>query len=464
MLWMNLIWGIIFLSLTGPGIWGNILIFVRHVYIFVLIPEKKSIDFIIIHLAFSNAIIICTTGIRDIAPVFYFRNFLGSVGCKTVVYLGRVARGLSICNTCLLSVVQAVTISPRTTLWGKLKPQTPWQVLPYFFLFWIANLLISSNLLRYITAVSSMNRSAIGMYVGHCYLLSSGQAVRWLFLSLMALRDVLFQGLMGWSSGHMAFRLYEHHRRVLYLHSSRLAKNSSPEMRATLNTLILMTCFLFFFWTDFIFSFYIGSTVTNETTLLYIKIFLGLGYAVLGPFVLMNRDVRVTKHWRAQREARGTTFYANPSWARAPGEGGLGPSRTQGGPRPQGVRLLLAGTRVDASCAGDSDDTVDRAAGTPSSLSQRTPVCSRFGGTVLEAGTRICSAESQLSWSSSLRIAWTEDADCPARRLSRALRRAIYTAAPGHGGVELRIHAPSPRLGRALSGEDPEQPGVPVLK
>ncbi|XP_010621341.1 LOW QUALITY PROTEIN: putative vomeronasal receptor-like protein 4 [Fukomys damarensis] len=297
MLWMNLIQRIIFLSLTGPGILGNILIFIRHAYVFALIPKKNTIDFIIIHLAFSNAIIIGTTRIRDISTVFYFRNFLGSVGCKTVVYLGRVARGLSICTSCLLSIVQAVTISPRTNLWGQLKPQTTWQVLPYFFLFWIINFLTSSNLLHSITAVSSMNRSVIGTYAGYCYLLPSRQIISWLFLSLMALRDVIFQSLMGWSSGHMAFRLYEHHKHVLYLHSSRLAKNSSPEIRAMLSTLILMTCFLFFFWTGFIFSLYIGSTVMNEITLLYIKLFLELGYASLSPFVLMSRDVRVTKPW-----------------------------------------------------------------------------------------------------------------------------------------------------------------------
>ncbi|XP_004628528.1 putative vomeronasal receptor-like protein 4 [Octodon degus] len=313
MLWVNFIQGIIFLFLTGPGIWGNTLIFIRYFYIIVFIPEKKPISFIIIHLAFSNAAIICTTGIRDLAPVFYFRNFLGSTACKTVVYLGRVARGLSICTTCLLSVVQAITIGPRTTLWGKLRPRTPWQVLPYFFLFWVSSLLVSSNLLWTITAVSSMNRSEVAMYAGGCYLLPSRHMVQWLFLALMALRDVLFQGLMGWSSGLIALRLYEHHKRVLYLRSSRLANGSSPEIRAMLSTLILMACFLFFFWTDFMFSFYIGSTVTNESTLLYIKIFLELGYSILSPFVLMHRDVRVSKQRQIQGGICGTTFYTNSS-------------------------------------------------------------------------------------------------------------------------------------------------------
>ncbi|XP_034349030.1 putative vomeronasal receptor-like protein 4 [Arvicanthis niloticus] len=292
MQWNNIIQAIVFISLTGPGTVGNILVVMRQVYTSALGIAKKPVDIIIIHLAFSHMIIICSTGIRDIAPVFYFRNFLGDIGCKAVVYLARMARGFSICTTCLLSVVQAVTISPSTTLWTKLKPQTSWQVLPFLLLFWIVNVLISSNLLCYIKAGSGLNRSVASMSIGYCYMLPS-RHIKWLFLSLMTLRDVIFQSLMGWSSGSMALHLYKHHKRVLYLYSSRFANNSPPEIRATWNVLILMTCFLFFYWVDFILSFYTGFTVTRNFTLLNIKIFLELGYASFSPFVLISRDVRV---------------------------------------------------------------------------------------------------------------------------------------------------------------------------
>ena len=110
--WNNIIHTIIFLSLTGPGIVGNMLIFIRHIYMPALGTEKKPVDLIVIHLAFSNMITICTTGIKDIATVFYFRNFLGDIGCKAVVYLARMARGLSICTTCPL-------------VWSRLSPSVP---------------------------------------------------------------------------------------------------------------------------------------------------------------------------------------------------------------------------------------------------------------------------------------------------------------------------------------------------
>ncbi|XP_052012368.1 putative vomeronasal receptor-like protein 4 [Apodemus sylvaticus] len=293
MKWNDITQALVFLSLAGPGIVGNILVFVRYVYTSALGTEKRPIDLIIIHLAFSNLIIICSTGVTDIVTVFYFRNFLGDIGCKAMVYLARMARGLSICTTCLLSVVQAVTISPRITLWTKLKPQTSCQVLPFLLLFWIVNVLISSNLLSYIKAGSDLNRSVAAKFIAHCYMLPSRHIIKWLFLSLMTLRDVIFQSLMGWSSGSMALHLYKHHKRVLYLYSSRSASNSPPEIRATWSVLILMTCFLFFYWVDFILSFYTGFTVTHDSRLLNIKVFLELGYASFSPYVLISREVHV---------------------------------------------------------------------------------------------------------------------------------------------------------------------------
>ncbi|XP_034366713.1 putative vomeronasal receptor-like protein 4 [Arvicanthis niloticus] len=291
----NIIQTIAFLSLTGPGIVGNIIMFVRLVYTSAFWTEKKPINLILIHLVFSNMIIICSTGIRDVATVFYFRNFLGHIGCKAVVYLARLARGLSICTTCHLSMVQAVTIGLRTSIWKKLKPQTSWQVLTYVFFFWILNILTSSNLLYYITTSSSMNRSEVTGYIGYCYMLPSRQVVKWLFLLLMAVRDLIFQSLMGWSSGYISFQLYKHHKHVLYLHSCRFIKSFSPEIKAAQSVVILMICFLFFYWGDFIFSVYTGSTVTHDSIILNIKTYLILGYAVLSPFVLISRDVPVAK-------------------------------------------------------------------------------------------------------------------------------------------------------------------------
>ncbi|XP_030743034.1 LOW QUALITY PROTEIN: putative vomeronasal receptor-like protein 4 [Echinops telfairi] len=299
MVWSDFIQGILSLSLIGPGIGGNVLMFVGHVYMFVRGPEKRNIDLILMHLAFTNAMSLCAKGVSDVISAFHLSNFLSNVGCKAVIYLERVARGLSICTTCLLSVVQATTISSKATTWTKFKPQTARQLLHCLLCFWVFNILIGSNLLYYITSVNSMNRSAVTYYVKYCYMQPAEPIVRWLFLTLMAVRDLMFQGLMGWNSGCMASHLYVHHKCVLYLRSSRFTKKktTSPEIRATQSILLLMACFLFFYWADFIFSFYIGSFLTNELTIFNIKIFLTLGYASLSPFMLIGRNVHLVHCW-----------------------------------------------------------------------------------------------------------------------------------------------------------------------
>ncbi|CAD7673720.1 unnamed protein product [Nyctereutes procyonoides] len=248
-----LIQGIILLSVIGLEIVGNFFILVRHVYTLLMGPEKKKNK---PHRPYPHRFGFCK---------YNYLNFLVNAGCKTVLYLGRVAGGLSICTTCHLSVVQAISISPRTTSWRKLKPQTTWQVLPYLLLFWIFNFLITYNLLYCITAVNSMNRSEI---------------TAWLFPTLMALQDVVFQSLIGWSSGYTALHLYRHQQNVLSL-------------QITHSALILMTCFLLFYWADFIVSFTTGSFLTNNYTILNIKTLITFDYASVSPYVLISRDAQL---------------------------------------------------------------------------------------------------------------------------------------------------------------------------
>ncbi|XP_004694882.2 PREDICTED: uncharacterized protein LOC101631167 [Condylura cristata] len=311
-------------------------------------PEKKPIDCILIHLAFVNAIIICTKGSIDIITFFHLRNFLGNISCKMVMYLARVARGLSICTTCLLSVVQAITISPRTSPCRKFQPRSAWQVFPCLLLFWVFSALVSSNLLLYITTVQSSNSSEIRQITGYCDMLPSGQIIKWLFLILMAVRDIVFQGLMGWSSVYMVFRLCQHRKRVLHLHTSRLPGNASPETRAAQSILMLMACFLFFYWADFLFSFYIGTFWSNNYTVLFIKIYLTSGYASLSPFVLLSRDVRV----EADPPTAGPAVPGPPTSPAA----GLLARRPAGFSRgPRGAPAPKAEPKADTSFLGDRE-------------------------------------------------------------------------------------------------------------
>ncbi|XP_048205251.1 olfactory receptor class A-like protein 1 [Perognathus longimembris pacificus] len=278
--------GTIFLFVTTLGTVGNIMVFVNCIYRFWGEAQKKTIHLILNQLAFANTIILISKGLPRSIAALGLRHFLDDTGCKMVVYLERVARDLSICTSSLLTVVQAITISPRGSLCWRFKPKTPWQILPLILLFWILSALKSINQLHYITS-SRENISETSNNNDYCSFQPNNQKIKWLFLILMAIQSAMFQGVMGVASGYMIFLLHRHHQRVLYLQSSKL---HLPEIRAAQSVLVLMLCFLFFYWADYVLLLFLHSFLQNNSAVSDVRELLTCGYAFLSPFVLIQRD------------------------------------------------------------------------------------------------------------------------------------------------------------------------------
>ncbi|XP_005383892.1 PREDICTED: vomeronasal type-1 receptor 4-like [Chinchilla lanigera] len=293
----NFMKGTIFAFLTGLGTVGNIFVSVNYVLIFAG-TEKKSIHLLLIHLAATNIITLLSMGMPSTIAAFGVRNFLDDIGCKIVAYLERVARGLSLCTSSLLTVVQAVTVSPRHSKWRKLKPRSAWYILPLCLFFWILNSSVGMNLLLYITS-TSMNTSKGSVNGNTCRFRPGNQKIKWTFLIIMLIRDVMFLGVMGGASGYLLFLLHRHHQRVLFLQTSKSLYNAPPEIKAAQSVLLLMLCFVFFYWTDCVFSLLINTFMESNSILLNIRNFITLGYAIVSPFVLIHRDRHLTECWRA---------------------------------------------------------------------------------------------------------------------------------------------------------------------
>uniref|UniRef100_A0A8D2DJG0 Vomeronasal type-1 receptor n=1 Tax=Sciurus vulgaris TaxID=55149 RepID=A0A8D2DJG0_SCIVU len=281
-------WGTIFMFATGLGIVGNIFVLVNYMCLFR--STMKSVQLLLIHLAFTNTITLVTKGITRTISIFVLINLMDTAGCKILIYLSRVARGLSISTTSLLTVVQAVTISPRTSRWGRLQLRSAWHILPLLFFFWVLNSLISMNLPFYIKLISNMNISNISKNNDYCYFESENRAIRWIFIVLMVLRDAVFQGVMGWASGYMVFLLHKHHQHVLYLQTSKLLYRTPPEMKAAQSVLLLMFCFLFFYWTNCFTSLYLTFSLGTDSIANGLHEFLTIGYAIVSPFLQIHRD------------------------------------------------------------------------------------------------------------------------------------------------------------------------------
>ncbi|KAM5298409.1 vomeronasal type-1 receptor 4-like [Ctenodactylus gundi] len=299
---LNLIKGTIFAFVSGLGSVGNISVFVNCIIMFEG-TEKKSIHLILIHLAFANIILLLFNGIPRTIAAFGLRNFLDDTSCKIVAYLARVARGISICTSSLLTVVQAITMSPKHSKWRRFKPTSAWHILPSFLFFWILNSTIGINIIHSITS-TRMNISQIRMSESYCNFRPANQKMELIFLTLMVLRDAMFQGAMGGASGYMVLLLYKHHQHVLHLQKSQFLYKTPPEIKAAQSVLFLMLCFCFFYWADCVLSLYINSLLENSSVIFNIREFLALGYATLSPFVLIHRDGHLAECCRAHRRQR----------------------------------------------------------------------------------------------------------------------------------------------------------------
>ncbi|XP_075827155.1 vomeronasal type-1 receptor 3-like [Microtus pennsylvanicus] len=296
---LNFIKETIFLLMTMVGTLGNIFLSVNYMFIWWGGSEKKPIHLILIHLAFTNIIILLAKGLPAPIAVFGLINFLDDIGCKIFIYLQRVARGVSICTSSLLAVVQAIIISPRASGWWRLRPQSAWHILPFFLFFWILNALIGMNLIYSITT-TNLNISELKNGDNYCHFMLESQKTKWIVLPLMALRDAVFQGAMGGASGYMVLLLHKHHQHVLYLQNSKLLYRTPPELRAAQSVLLLMLCFVFFYWADCAFSLFLSLSLVVNYWVVNTQKFLAIGYATFSPVVLIHRDRIQSKCWHVQ--------------------------------------------------------------------------------------------------------------------------------------------------------------------
>ncbi|XP_028926275.1 putative vomeronasal receptor-like protein 4 [Ornithorhynchus anatinus] len=276
-------WRICFLSQTRVGIMGNSLLIPFYLSSLFLGSKPKPTDLIIIHLSLVHTMMLLTRGIIIAGEMMGMHLVQTNVECKLFSFLCRITRGLSICTTCLLSMVQAITLSPSNSYLFKLKVKVPNFTLPVLGIMWIPNMLISTNLL--FQMVASHNSTSTD---NNCYFVPINTLLQGLIFTSMALRDILSLGLMSCFSGYMVLLLHRHGHQVQHLHSPLQAPEASPERRATKTILLFVSGFMLFYCGDFVHSLFLGTSMKNNAALLNANIFVVSGYATASPFVLLT--------------------------------------------------------------------------------------------------------------------------------------------------------------------------------
>ncbi|EGV91644.1 Vomeronasal type-1 receptor A16 [Cricetulus griseus] len=249
-------------------------------------------DLISCQLPFIHIVLVLTGGDIGLTDIFESLNFDNDFKCKASFYIHRMMRGLSICITCLLSVFQAVTVSPSTSLLAKFKYKLKKYMIYAFFYMWFLNLSFSTNRIFYVGAFTNVSETNQMRITKYCSLFPMNYIIRVLILTATTSRDVFLVGVMLTSSAYMVIILFRHQRQCKYLHSLSHLK-ASPEKRATLTILLLVVVFVVMYWVDFIISSTAVLLWMYHPVILTVQKFVVNAYPTITPLVQISSDNRI---------------------------------------------------------------------------------------------------------------------------------------------------------------------------
>ncbi|XP_031236727.1 putative vomeronasal receptor-like protein 4 [Mastomys coucha] len=281
----------VFYFQAGLGILANIFLLFFYTAI-ILCHRSKPMDLISCQLTFIHIMMVITGWDIFTTDVFDLLNIENDFICKATSYIHRAMRGLSICITCLLSVFQAVTISPNASLLAKFKRKLKKYMIYSFFYFWSFNLSFSSDRLFYCGSYTNMSETKQMKITKYCSLFPMNYIVRVLISTMTTSRDVFLVGVMLITSTYMVIILFRHQRQCKHLHSIRHLR-ASPEKRATQTILLLVFFYVVMYWVDFIMSSRAVFLWMYDPVILTVQKFVINAYPTISPLIQISSDYRI---------------------------------------------------------------------------------------------------------------------------------------------------------------------------
>ncbi|XP_006157816.1 vomeronasal type-1 receptor 4-like [Tupaia chinensis] len=282
--------GMIFFLQTTIGVWGNFSLLFHHMCLYFSGYRLKSPDLIIKHLIVANFLTLLCKGVPQTMAAFGLRDFISDLGCKLLSYLHRVGRSVSIGSTCLLSVLQAVTISPRNSRWAELKVKDPKYTGFFIFLSWILSLLVNIIFLSNVTSKWCHANITMKTDPRNCSAKNSETAVSSLYAVMLSLPDVVYLGLMLWASSSMVVTLHRHKQQVQHIRRPNVSPRSSAESKATKTILLVVSTFVSFYALSCIFQVFLTFLSNCNKLLVSSAAITNACFPTISPFLLKSRD------------------------------------------------------------------------------------------------------------------------------------------------------------------------------
>ncbi|XP_032750520.1 vomeronasal type-1 receptor 4-like [Rattus rattus] len=282
--------GVIILSQTVIGVLANFFLLYHCMILYLTRYRLRSIDCVLMQLSVANILTIFSKGLPQTIAAFGLKDFLNDIGCKLTFFVHKVGKSVCIGSTSFLSVFQAIIISPRDSRCSKLKVKVHKYICYSVYLNWVIFFIISIVNLLHVRAKYN-NESTINLksYV-YCYSVRHDPTSDILYAALVSGPDIIFLGLMLYTSGFMVLTLYRHKQKMQQIPRMNVSSISSPASRATKTILLLVSTFV---------SFYTISTLCHVlVVLLYNPSWILVNVAAMSasffptvyPFLLMSHD------------------------------------------------------------------------------------------------------------------------------------------------------------------------------
>ncbi|XP_058527852.1 putative vomeronasal receptor-like protein 4 [Ochotona princeps] len=276
---------------AGIGILANTFLLIFHIFTVCRVHSPRPTDITTCQLAFVHLMMLVIALDILSADMFKWPTFPSELKCKLLFYVSRVMRGLSISTTCLLSIIQVITISPSSFYLSMFKHKLTNYIVIASFCIWSLNLSSSSNMIIYTVAHSnSSNLLNISKY---CSFSSMNSVIRKIFFMLELSQSVFFVGIMLLTSTYMVIFLCSHQRKSEYLHNMSISPRISPAKRATCTVLVLVSLFVIMYCVDITISAFSSVLWKYEQGIVDVQRFMGNIYPTVSPLVHISSDNRI---------------------------------------------------------------------------------------------------------------------------------------------------------------------------
>ncbi|XP_075053909.1 olfactory receptor class A-like protein 1 [Mixophyes fleayi] len=285
--------GFSFFVQTSVGIISNCVVLASYANILYCGCKLMPVDIVLSHLALVNMMVLLTRGVPQTMTIFGLQHVLSDIGCKVVVYIYRIVRALSVSLTCLLSVLQAVTISP--TLWWPIVNLKDVKYLSWSFIaLWVINMAVCIAAPLFSALPRNFSIPKFTLNLGFCHVYFPDQMSYIINGFAESARDFAFVGIMVFTSCFIIQILYRHRKQVQHIRGQNNDRTRAAELKAAKDVLRLVLLYVIFFGIDNIIWIYMLTVAQVPSTITDMRVFFSSCYVTLSPILIIisNRKIQ----------------------------------------------------------------------------------------------------------------------------------------------------------------------------